>query len=218
MRIIKNMLLLLSVVAVGCGSATKSFDPEYVKVTNERAQKIVNDLNITDSDKQLVVRDIIAEQYRNLSWVQDGRDAEIDALDQTDLSETEKDKVIEKIEAKAQKDIDKLHKKYINALEGQLNEQQVVQVKDGMTYGVVPLTYKGYLDMLPELTEAQKEVIYEHLVEAREYAMDAGSSHQKHWWFGKYKGKINNYLSAQGYDLGKASKEWQARLKAEKNQ
>lgn len=212
------MLLLLSVVAVGCGSASKSFDPEYVKVTNERAQKIVNDLNITDSDKQLVVRDIIAEQYRNLSWVQDGRDAEIDALDQTDLSETEKDKVIEKIEAKAQKDIDKLHKKYINALEGQLNEQQVVQVKDGMTYGVVPLTYKGYLDMLPELTEAQKEVIYEHLVEAREYAMDAGSSDQKHWWFGKYKGKINNYLSAQGYDLGKASKEWQARLKAEKNQ
>ncbi len=212
------MLLLLSIVAVGCGSATKSFDPEYVKVTNERAQKIVNDLNIADADKQLTVRDIIAEQYRNLSWVQDGRDAKIDALDQMNLSETEKDKVIEKIETKAQKDIDKLHKKYINRLEDQLNEQQVVQVKDGMTYGVVPLTYNGYLDMLPELTEPQKEVIYEHLVEAREYAMDAGSSDQKHWWFGKYKGKINNYLSSQGYDLGKASKEWQARLKAEKNQ
>lgn len=212
------MLLLLSIVAVGCASATKSFDPEYVKVTNERAQKIVNDLNIADSDKQLVVRDIIAEQYRNLSWIQDGRDAEIDALDQTDLSEAEKDKVIEKLETKAQKDIDKLHKKYINALKGQLSDQQVVQVKDGMTYGVVPLTYNGYLDMLPELTEPQKKVIHEHLVEAREIAMDAGSSDQKHWWFGKYKGKINNYLSDQGYDLGKASKEWQARLKAEKNQ
>jgi hypothetical protein len=42
------------------------------------------------------------------------------------------------------------------------------------------------------------------LVEAREIAMDCGSSEEKHYWFGKYKGKINNYLSAEGYDLKKA--------------
>lgn len=217
MKILKSMLLLLCTVAVGCGSGQKSFDPAYVKVTNERAQKIVDDLGIADSDKELAVRDIIAQQYRNLSWIQGGRDQKIDALDNTDLTELEKDKQIEKIEAKAEKQVDKLHKKYIKALQGQLNEKQIVQVKDGMTYGVVPLTYNGYQEMLPNLTEEQKKVIYEHLVEAREYAMDAGSSDKKHWWFGKYKGKINNYLSAQGYDLGKASKEWQARIRAEKN-
>ena len=209
--------MLFSMATIGCGSTQKSFDPEYVKVTNERAQKIVDDLGITEGAKKLVVRDIIAGQYRSLSAIQDVRDQQIDALDNTDMTELKKDDVIAKIESKAQKDIDKLHKKYIHALESQLSEQQVVQVKDGMTYGVVPLTYNGYLDMLPGLTEAQKEVIYEHLVEAREKAMDAGSSDKKHWWFGKYKGKINNYLSAQGYDLGKASKQWQARLKAEKN-
>lgn len=211
------MMVLLTMVAIGCGSVQKSFDPEYVKVTNERAQKIVDDLGINESDKELVVRDIIAEQYRNLSWIQDGRDQSIDALDETDMTDLEKDVVIEKIESKAEKQVDKLHKKYINKLQGQLNDEQIVQVKDGMTYGVVPLTYNGYQEMLPELTQDQKEVIYEHLVEAREYAMDAGSSDKKHWWFGKYKGKINNYLSAQGYDLHKASKDWQARIKAEKN-
>ena len=41
------------------------------------------------------------------------------------------------------------------------------------------------------------------LVEARELAMDGGSSNEKHAVFGKYKGRINNYLSKAGYDLKK---------------
>ena len=89
-------------------------------------------------------------------------------------------------------------------------------MKDGMTYGVVPITYTGYLEMIPGLTEDQKKQIMAYLLEAREHAMDAGSSEEKHAWFGKYKGKINNYLSAAGYDLKKASEEWQRRLKAGK--
>jgi hypothetical protein len=46
--------------------------------------------------------------------------------------------------------------------------------------------------------------------------MDAGSAEEKHKWFGKYKGKINNYLAGEGYNLKKASDEWQARIKAAK--
>ena len=36
--------------------------------------------------------------------------------------------------------------------------------------------------------------------------MDAGSSDEKHAWFGKYKGKINNYLAAAGYNMKQAEK------------
>ena len=85
-----------------------------------------------------------------------------------------------------------------------------------MTYGVVPITYKGYQAMIPNLTDAQKKQIWVWLVEAREHAMDAESSEKKHGWFGKYKGRINNYLSAQGYDLRKEGDDWQKRIKAEK--
>ena len=74
------------------------------------------------------------------------------------------------------------------------------------------LPYAGYNDMLPNLTEAQKEYIYNALVEAREHAMDGGSSKEKHAWFGKYKGRINNYLSKQGYDLNKESTDWHKRV------
>lgn len=44
--------------------------------------------------------------------------------------------------------------------------------------------------------------------------MDAGTSKEKHAWFGKYKGRINNYLSAQGYDLNKESDDWHKRIEA----
>jgi len=86
-----------------------------------------------------------------------------------------------------------------------------------MTFGVLPITYKGYQEMLPDLTAEQKAQILTYLTEAREKAMDAGSAEEKHKWFGKYKGKINNYLSAQGYDMKKAGEEWQARIKAGKS-
>ena len=68
------------------------------------------------------------------------------------------------------------------------------------------------------LATFQKKYIYNALVEAREHAMDGGSSKEKHAWFGKYKGRINNYLSKQGYDLNKESKDWHERVEQrEKN-
>ena len=51
-------------------------------------------------------------------------------------------------------------------------------------------------------------------MESREHAMGAGTSQEKHAWFGKYKGKMNNYLSGRGYDLKQAEQE-QARRRAD---
>ncbi|HEY0944737.1 MAG TPA: DUF3826 domain-containing protein, partial [Opitutaceae bacterium] len=70
-----------------------------------------------------------------------------------------------------------------------------------------------YCDMLPDLTDPQRAQIKAWLAEAREYAMDGGSSDEKHKWFGKYKGRINNYLAAAGYDMKQAERELAARRK-----
>jgi hypothetical protein len=75
----------------------------------------------------------------------------------------------------------------------------------------VQVTYNRYLELLPELNEEQKREILANLLEAREHAMDGGSSEEKHALFGKYKGRINNYLSAQGFDLKAAENELAAR-------
>ncbi|MBF4470496.1 DUF3826 domain-containing protein [Flavobacterium sp. HJJ] len=194
-------------------SAQQYADPEYIKVTNERAAKIVEKLALNNKQKETAVTDIIAQQFRDLSKIQDARDAEIKKIkEDSSLVKEKQNEKIDKLKADADKSIDRLHKSYLKKLGTQLNEAKIIEVKDGMTYGVLPITVAGYNDMLPNLTEAQKKYIYDALVEAREHAMDGGSSKEKHGWFGKYKGRINNYLSKEGYDLNKESADWHKRI------
>ncbi len=214
----KLVVALMIFVGSNVVLAQSGNDPEYVKVTNERAQKIVDDLKLKSPEDQLVVRNIIAEQYRSLSKIQDGRDAKIDEVKKSVSDKEKQQKAVEKLKNDADKKIMSLHKSYLKKLSKKLNNSQIVQVKDGMTYGVLPITVLGYNDMLPNLTQEQQKYIYDALVEAREHAMDGGSSKEKHAWFGKYKGRINNYLSQQGYDLNKESADWHKRLEErEKN-
>lgn len=207
-----TLSLLFLLFALCKISAQQYADPEYIKVTNERAAKIVAKLALGNSKKEAAVTNIIAQQFRDLSKIQDARDAEIAKVKSGTLSKEKQNTAIEKLKTNADQSIDKLHKAYLKKLGTQLNEAKITEVKDGMTYGVLPITVAGYNDMLPNLTKEQKEYIYNALVEAREHAMNGGSSKEKHAWFGKYKGRINNYLSKQGYDLNKESADWHKRV------
>jgi hypothetical protein len=212
-----SLSIVFLVFAVGEITAQQYLDPAYVKVTNERAAKIVEKLELSNVDNEKAVTNIIAQQYRDLSKIQDARDAEIKTIKENKLLSKEKQNVnIDEIKERANKSISSLHKSYIKKLSSKISEEKITEVKDGMTYGVVPITYGGYLDMLRNLTESQKKMIYDNLVEAREHAMDAGSSKEKHGWFGKYKGRINNVLSAEGYDLNKESADWHERTEERK--
>jgi len=209
-------LMVLSTVSASQESK-KVEDPEaaYTRVINQRAQKIVVTLGITDSEKAKRVRDIIAGQYRYLRDIHDSRDAQIKIVKSQAGDNPDAVKIATKaLEDMAQALQDRLHTQYLLKLSVELTPEQVDKVKDGMTYGVRLVTYNQYMAMLPDLTEEQKAKIMELLIEARENAMDGGSSEEKHQWFRKYKGKINNYLSAAGYDLKKAEEDLRQRQKA----
>ena len=214
-----TFLLLAVSLTTSCIHAqdnTNTTDKEaaYTKTINSRADKIVATLNISDPQKANRVKTLIANHYRNLNTVYTVRDEQIKSAKAAFT--TNKDVLAAKtkeIEEATSKNIRSVHNDFIKKLSAELSEDQIVKVKDGLTYGVLPLTYKAYLDMLPKLTAEQKEQIMKWLVEAREYAMDAESSDKKHWWFGKYKGRINNYLSAAGYNMKKEGEEWQKRIK-----
>jgi len=190
----------------------------YTRTILVRAEKIVAPLGIADTLKTGKVRDLIMQQYRSLNGIYTERDFKLAAaklLKQTnqDLAKQQ----IQNTENEVNARLYTLHFEYLSKLMLYLNPAQIDQVKDGMTYGVLPLTFKGYLAMIQNLTEEQKQQIMVWLVEAREHAMDAGSSDEKHKWFGKYKGRINNYLSSVGYDLKKEGEDWQKRIKLEDN-
>lgn len=196
-------------------NATNVSDQEaaYIRTITLRAEKIVNTLGITDASKAKHITTIVADQYKNLNTVYEERDGQIKSIKQKTLSKEEADSELKKVEAAADRKIQALHANYLSMLSSELTPEQVTKIKDGMTYNVLHVTYDAFLDMIPSLTTEQKSQIMAWLVEAREHAMDAGSSEKKHWWFGKYKGRINNYLSAQGYDLQKERKEWEERIK-----
>lgn len=192
---------------IAAAAAPEDEDPAYTRVITERAAKIVAPLGIADADKAARVQDLIADQYRNLSRIHDGLEAKIKSAKSGPADQAVTEAWVGVVQEKADLELFKLHREFLAKLSAELSPEQVNQVKDGMTYGVVQVTYNGYLELLPELTDEQRNTILAYLIEAREYAMDAGSSEKKHWWFGKYKGKINNYLSAAGYDLRQAERD-----------
>ncbi len=186
---------------------------DYLKVIKTRSEKIVNVLGITDSHKYNTVLNELIRQYSCVNSIHEKNSEAVAKIKQQTLSKEEADEAVKKQEAEKKEKLEQRHARFIAQLKMSLTEEQVDHVKDGMTYKVFPITYAGYLDMLPSLTEEQRNQIYTWLKEARELAIDAESSEKKHAVFGKYKGKINNYLSKAGYDMNKESKAWQERIK-----
>ena len=153
-------------------------------------------MDLTDAQKAENVRNIIANRYFLLNDIhakydksqQDARDAELY----------------------------KHHFELASALALYLTEEQIDAVKDGMTFGRLKRDYQATQDMIPTLSEYEKKQVLIWLREAREYAMDAADSKGKHFWFDKYRGRTNNWLSARGYDLKKERDAWMKRVKSDK--
>ena len=175
---------------------TEGLDTAYVSNIVKRSQKIVDGLALTDAQKAENVRNIIANRYFLLNEIHSKYDKkQQDAL---------------------QAELYKHHFELQSALSLYLTDEQVDAVKDGMTFGRLKRDYNATLDMIPSLTEEEKAQVLIWLKEAREYAMDAADSKGKHFWFDKYRGRTNNWLSARGYDLEKERDNWMKRLEKEK--
>lgn len=195
---------------------TAAEQAQYTEVITGRSQKIVDQLGITDTSKANAVRSVLVSQYRKLGKVYDWRQAEKKALKKEDMTSSVRTTRENQVDTAAEMLLLRYHRNFIGKLGAVLSSEQVNKVKDAMTYNVLHVTYQAYLDMLPDLSAAQKDTILSDLIEAREYSMDGGSSEEKHWWFGKYKGRINNFLSREGVNMDEARKAWAARQAGKK--
>lgn len=173
---------------------TEGQDSQYVETIKGRAQKIVNTLGLNDAQVAENVRNIIANRYFLLNDIHSKYD------------KTQQDAL--------QADLYKHHFELASALAQYLTEEQIEAVKDGMTFGRLKRDYQATQDMIPSLSEYEKKQVLIWLKEAREYAMDAADSKGKHFWFDKYRGRTNNWLSARGYDLKKERDNWMKRTAA----
>ena len=187
-------------------------DPKYVETIVGRSQKVTDALGITGTEKGKQVLNIVANRYFKLNDIYAERDS-IKAVAKT-LTGDEKKQKQDYAEMQKDQKIYRSHFGFIAELAVYLTDQEIETVKDVLTYNVVKVTYEAQCDMIPTLKEEEKVQILAWLKEAREYAIDAESSKKKHEAFGKYKGRINNWLSKRGYNLTKEREEWAKRVKA----
>lgn len=192
-KVLVFLVCLVSLDTLGqVALKTEGQDPKYVETIKGRAQKIVDGLQLKDSKKAENVRNIIANRYFLLNDIH---------------SKYGKDK-----QAERDAELYKHHFELASALALYLTEEQIDAVKDGMTFGRLPRDYKAQLEMIPSLTDEEKAQVLIWLKEAREFAMDAADSKGKHFWFDKYRGRTNNWLSSRGYDLKKERDAWMKRI------
>lgn len=189
-------LLSINISAQDVALKTEGQDPQYVETIKGRAQKIVDGLQLNDAQKAENVRNIIANRYFLLNDIHSKYDKK---------QQTERDA-----------ELYKHHFELVSALTLYLNDEQIDAVKDGMTFGRLKRDYQATQDMIPTLTDFEKQQILIWLKEAREYAMDAADSKGKHFWFDKYRGRTNNWLSSRGYDLKKERDAWMKRIEEQK--
>lgn len=187
-------------------------DAKYVETIMQRSTKVTDALKITGTARGKEVLNIVANRYFKLNDIYTERDS-IKAVAKT-LTGNEKKQKMEYAEMLKDQKLYKSHFGFIADLSVYLSEKEVETVKDVLTYNVVNVTYKAQCDMIPSLKLEEKVQILAWLKEAREYAMDAESSKKKHEAFGKYKGRINNWLSKRRYNLTKEREEWAKRVKA----
>ena len=213
--ILISLLLVFGWLSAGAVDLNKdNRDPQYVESIVKRSQKIVDKLGLTDVKVAEDVRNVIANRYFELNDIYEVRDAKVKKIKESGLSGAAKDDALKAAEYEKDAALYRSHFAYPANLSLFLDEKQIEVVKDGMTYGVVKVTYDTTIDMIPSLKEEEKAQIYAWLIEAREFALDAENSDKKHAAFGKYKGRINNYLAKRGYDLTKEREEWYKRVKA----
>ena len=206
-------LLMLATAATAVELVSKNRDPKYVENIVGRSQKIIDKLKLKDTVVSRNVLNIVANKYFMLNDIYAKRDTAINQIKRSTLVGDARNAAITAAQNEKEAALYRSHFAFAADLSLFINDKQIEVIKDGMTFGVVKVTYDATLDMIPSLKKEEKAQILAWLKEAREFAIDAENSNKKHEAFGKYKGRINNYLSKRGYDLVKEREAWYERIK-----
>ena len=191
-------------------------DSAYVESIVKRSQKIVDGLQLTDQKQARAVRNIIANRYFLLNDIHEVCAKRTQYAKDSVQGKGHRQRIIESAQRRRDAELYKHHFELASNLAVYLTDEQIDAVKDGMTFGRLKRDYQATQDMIPTLSDYEKQQVLIWLKEAREFAIDAADSKGKHYWFDKYRGRTNNWLSARGYDLKKERDNWQKRLEKEK--
>ncbi|MCH5720262.1 DUF3826 domain-containing protein [Niabella hibiscisoli] len=157
-----SVLSLLTLFSALNARSQSAGGDDYLNVIKERAYKIVAPLEIVDSVKFYRVRDQIAQEYADIKKIDEDKTAATAAIKAKNLEKTAAESELKKVTDASEENRTNLNKKFVQSLSKDLNAQQIEKVKDGLTYNVLPITYKAHLDMIPSLKEEEKNTFTMH--------------------------------------------------------
>lgn len=213
-RFFSLLILFVFSVAVSASDSklnTRNLPADAVTEAQQNAAKVLDKLSLTNDSIRKNIQTVIANRYLELREIHHNYDERNKVIEATSLSKEKKAEELERSYYQYNSDLYRSRFDYVAWLHFYLNQEQVEMVKDAMTYNLFHVRYDDFLDLLPNLKEAEKNRVYHWLIEAREFSMDFETARKMRQMFTKYRGRINNYLASRGYDLRKATEEQKAR-------
>ena len=210
--------------AIDAGSSPKWWTPnlpEAVQLDVDRkAQRLATKLVLGDSDREQQVVAWITEHYARVwAWhqaVDEQLDAAWAAWDEArdNTAGKEKDELhalaimterIDPIYAEFRPQI----QRFLSMLYQGIGEEKTTVLLDEITKSPgAERTYKAYLSMIPEMTEAEKGILWGRMVQAREDSLAAWSDKRIVKIFKKYKVRNEFSIDYFGYGYRKRYQSW----------
>jgi len=217
------VLVLMIGIAKQATSQTKSLEHTAAHSNTSNAHplettesnRVLKALNISDKAKKESVRNLLVRQYQQIQKTVAERDSKMKDAVQSASNKVDGEKKAAEIWADYQILLSKRRDTFTNALSTHLSADQVELVQNTMTDDRLHKEFTLFQALLPNMTEPQKKQVYNYLLEARSNAMNVLSEEDRLKWFDKFRGRANNYLAKQGYNLRKATEDLEARQKAE---
>ncbi len=224
----KTFTLLLALILTGASASLHAQTNAPVAPTDEaraqatldkHANPILAALNLNDAKKESVVKAALAEYLGELdAWHKQNDTQAKAAWAGFNTAHGKRDEVAtEAADAKINDtyaSFQPAHDKFITQLSTVLTPEQVETVEDTLSINKVKITYNVYQQIFPNLTPEQNAFILKNLKQAREDSLNAAAMTDKSAFFKEYKTKIEAYLTAQGYDVKQAYKDFGAKQKA----
>ena len=200
-----------TVLAADIKLNTRNLPASEVTEARQKTAKVMDKLSLTNDSIRENIQIVITNRYLELREIHRNYDARNKKIEAIGLPKEKEAEELERSYYQYNSDLYRSRFGYVAWLSFYLNDQQVETVKDAMTHNLFHVRYDDFLDLLPNLTESDKNRVHHWLVEAREFSMDFETPRKMRQMFTKYRGRINNYLSSRGYDLRKATEEQKAR-------